>query len=81
MDEAKPPEGYNYWNDPRIHNEGFGGYIHSLVAPSITRMIDIYSCNGVNIRKELIKDLNQDMVKEIENLKDMIKQLQKARNF
>ena len=58
MDEAKPPEGYNYWNDPRIHNEGFGGYIHSLVAPSITRMIDIYSCNGVNIRKELIKEWN-----------------------
>ena len=66
MDEAKPPEGYYYWNDPRIHtlgNDGFGGYIHSLVAPSITRIIDMYSYNGVNIRKEIINEWSDKNLK------------------
>ena len=66
MDEVEPPEGYNYWNDPRIHtlgNEGFGGYIHSLVAPGITKLIDEYAYNGVNIRKEVLNKWNDKNLK------------------
>ena len=66
MDEAKPPEGYHYWNDPRIHtlgNDGFGGYIHSLVSPSITRIIDMYAYNGVDIRNEIISEWNDKNIK------------------
>ena len=66
IDEVKPPEGYNYWNDPRIHklgNNGFGGYIHSLVAPSVIKLVDMYSYNGINIRKEIINEWKDKNIK------------------
>lgn len=59
IEEVKPPPGYNYWNDPRIHtlgDDGFGGYVHSLISQGVTRFIDMYSYNGVNIRKEILNE-------------------------
>ena len=46
-----------YSRNPQIHNLGnigFGGYIHSQVAPFITTFIDKKQYNGRNIRNEII---------------------------
>lgn len=50
-----------YSRNPQIHNLGnigFGGYIHSQVAPFITTFIDKKQYNGRNIRNEIINYLN-----------------------
>lgn len=57
FDEPEPPSGFEYWNDPRIHNfgnVGFGGYIHATVAPYITAIIDNIAYDGRDIRKEML---------------------------
>jgi len=48
-----------YYYDRRIHNLGnigFPGKIHAESALMSTRVIDIIRYNGVNIRKEIMKD-------------------------
>ena len=53
----------NYPYNPKIHtlgNVGFGGKIHARIAPYVTRLIDYNAYNGVNIRREIYKDLIKD---------------------
>ena len=66
LDEPKPPDGYEYWNDPRIHNfgnTGFGGMIHARLAPFITKAIDNIAYDGRDIRKELYHDWTERNLK------------------
>jgi ubiquinone/menaquinone biosynthesis C-methylase UbiE len=52
-----------YYFDSRIHNFGnigFGGHVHSLIAPYATKMIDDKCYNSVNIRQLLLSKYNQD---------------------
>ena len=47
-----------YWRDPRIHNLGNvgfpGGFLHALLAPVATRIIDEAAYGGRNVRAELL---------------------------
>ena len=52
-----------YYFDPRIHNFGnigFGGRIHSIVAPYATKLIDEKCYNSVNIRQVILSNYNQE---------------------
>ena len=52
-----------YYYDSRIHNFGnigFGGHVHSLLAPYATKMIDEKCYNSVNIRQLILSNYNQD---------------------
>ena len=47
-----------YYYNPNMHslgNIGIGGKIHSEIAPFVSKMIDNIRYNGVNIRKEIMK--------------------------
>ena len=47
------PAGNPYWHDERIRqfgNTGLGGWLHALVAPLATRIIDATSYSGVDVR-------------------------------
>jgi len=65
FDEPKPLDGYEYWNDPRIHNlgnTGLGGIIHANIAPIVTKIIDYIAYDGRNIRKEIYYEwVNRDI--------------------
>ena len=55
-----------YYFDSRIHNFGnigFGGHVHSLLAPYATKMIDDKCYNSVNIRQSILSNYNQDFYK------------------
>jgi len=59
FDEPKPPDGYKYWNDPRIHklgNTGFGGIIHANLAPIATKLTDYIKYDGRDIRNEIYNE-------------------------
>lgn len=46
-----------YWRDPRIHNlgnQGFGGMVHSWLAPLSTHIIDRTAYGGRDVRAELL---------------------------
>ena len=52
-----------YYFDPRIHNFGnigFGGHVHSLLAPYATKMIDEKCYHSVNIRQVILSKYNQE---------------------
>ena len=52
-----------YYFDSRIHtfgNIGFGGHIHSLLAPYATKLIDEKCYNSVNIRQLILSKYNQE---------------------
>ena len=52
-----------YYFDSRIHNFGnigFGGHVHSLLAPYATKMIDEKCYNSVDIRQLILSNYNQD---------------------
>ena len=52
-----------YWDDPRIHafgNSGWSGRIHAMLAPSITKLIDNRAYGGIDIRKDINKQLQSD---------------------
>lgn len=64
-----------YYFDSRIHNFGnigFGGHIHSLLAPYATRMIDEKCYNSVNIRQVILSNYNQDFYKKNGRLPKLI---------
>ena len=45
---------HEYWFDDRIHtlgNSGFWGAVHAAVAPLSTKIIDVASYHGVDVRK------------------------------
>lgn len=46
---VRPP----YWEDPRIHSLG-NGKVHATLARAATKLIDLVSYNGRDIRKELL---------------------------
>jgi len=64
-----------YYFDSRIHNFGnigFGGHIHSLLAPYATKMIDDKCYNSVNIRQLILSNYNQDFYKNNGRLPKLI---------
>jgi len=65
IDEPKPPAGYNYWNDPRIHNLGYaglGGIIHANVSPFVIKLINNIVYDGRDIRNEVYREwLSRDV--------------------
>ena len=65
----------NYYFDPRIHNFGnigFGGRIHSIVAPYATKLIDEKCYNSVNIRQVIISNYNQEFYNANERMPKLI---------
>tara|TARA_Y100000591_G_scaffold333389_1_gene376984 strand:+ start:14325 stop:14951 length:627 start_codon:yes stop_codon:yes gene_type:complete len=57
-----------YYYDRRIHNLGhlgFPGKIHAESALMSTRVIDIIRYNGINIRREIMKDYKNDKVLDL----------------
>ena len=64
-----------YYYDLRIHNFGnigFGGHVHSLLAPYATKMIDDKCYNSVNIRQLILSQYNQHFYKNNERLPKLI---------
>jgi ubiquinone/menaquinone biosynthesis C-methylase UbiE len=64
-----------YYFDPRIHNFGnigFGGRIHSIVAPYATKLIDEKCYNSVNIRQVILSNYNQEFYNANERLPKLI---------
>ena len=64
-----------YYYDSRIHNFGnigFGGHVHSLLAPYATKMIDEKCYNSVNIRQLILSNYNQDFYSVNEHLPKII---------
>ena len=45
-----------YWDDPRIHSVGNNTIKAALAAPLITKIIDMAAYDGVDIRKQILKD-------------------------
>jgi len=69
LDEPKPPDGYTYWNDPRIHNlgnTGLGGTVHATIAPIVTKIIDTITYDGRDIRKEIYNEWKNRDVKVLD---------------
>jgi SAM-dependent methyltransferase len=59
FDEPKPPHGYNYWNDPRIHhlgNTGLSGAIHAKISPVISKILNNINYDGRDIRNEIYNE-------------------------
>ena len=70
---STPPT--KYYFDSRIHNFGnigFGGHVHSLLAPYATKMIDDKCYNSVNIRQLILSNYNQDFYKNNGRLPKLI---------
>jgi len=64
-----------YYFDPRIHNFGnigFGGRIHSIVAPYATKLIDEKCYNSVNIRQLILSNYNQEFYNANERMPKLI---------
>ena len=64
-----------YYYDSRIHNFGnigFGGHVHSLLAPYATKMIDEKCYNSVNIRQLILSNYNQNFYSVNEQLPKII---------
>jgi len=64
-----------YYYDSRIHNFGnigLGGYVHSLLAPYATKMIDNKCYNSINIRQLILSKYNQEFYKKYEKLPKLI---------
>jgi len=64
-----------YYFDSRIHNfgnVGFGGHVHSLLAPYATNMIDEKCYNSINIRQLILSQYNQHFYKNNERLPKLI---------
>jgi ubiquinone/menaquinone biosynthesis C-methylase UbiE len=64
-----------YYFDPRIHNFGnigFGGRIHSIVAPYATKLIDEKCYNSVNIRQVILSNYNQEFYNANERMPKLI---------
>ena len=64
-----------YYFDSRIHNFGnigFGGHVHSLLAPYATKMIDEKCYNSVNIRQLILSNYNQEFYNNNERLPKLI---------
>jgi len=64
-----------YYYDPRIHNFGnigFGGHVHSLVAPYATKLIDDKCYNSINIRQAILSKYNQEFYNNYERLPKLI---------
>ena len=48
-----------YKYHPDIHilgNHGHTGNLHSQIVPGVTKFIDVFAYNGMNVRKEILKD-------------------------
>jgi hypothetical protein len=48
--------GEEYWYDQRIHtlgNVGFWGAVHAASAPALTKLIDINSYDGMDVRQKV----------------------------
>ena len=64
-----------YYYDPRIHNFGnigFGGKLHSLLAPYATKLIDNKCYNSVNIRQAILSNYNQEFYNNYERVPKII---------
>ena len=57
-----------YYFDDRIHNMGnigFTGWLHAQVSPFASKIIDNIRYNGNDIRQEVIKNYENEFIKEI----------------
>ena len=54
-------EGYKkpvaYYDDPRVHNFGNNNWFSAVAAPIATKIIDMKAYNGVDLRKQILKDI------------------------
>ena len=58
VDNEHPEE---YWFDSRIHslgNHGFWGAVHAAVSPLATKVIDVASYHGIDMRQQLAQELS-----------------------
>ena len=46
-----------YYDDPRVHSFGNNNWLHAVAAPIATKIIDIKAYNGVDLRKQILKDI------------------------
>jgi len=62
LNNIKKTEYEEWWYDPRIHNFGnigFGGWIHSKIAPYATVFIDNNAYDGKDVRKYAAKKIKK----------------------
>ena len=55
LEGAKEP--IPYWNDPRVHNFGNNSWFSAIAAPIATKIIDVRAYDGVDLRKQILKDI------------------------
>lgn len=60
--------GFNYYNDPRIHQLGNFNHFHAAIAPLSTKIIDKFAYNGVDVRSQLLNNLQKN--KQIKTIAD-----------
>lgn len=58
--------GVPYWKNPSIHNIG-NGRLHAAIAPFATKLIDCLSYKGMDIRAQIIDEIQQQYENEHEN--------------
>jgi SAM-dependent methyltransferase len=64
----------NYWFHPKMHsfgNHGPLGAVHATVAPYVTKLIDVGSYNGENIRDHIAMDLKTKVNKADARIVDL----------
>lgn len=47
-----------YWDDPRVHSFGNNNWISAVAAPIATKIIDMKAYDGVDLRKQILKDIS-----------------------
>jgi Methyltransferase domain len=71
VDKEHPEE---YWFDSRIHtlgNHGFWGAVHAAVCPLATKVIDVASYQGIDVRQQLAQELSTMVGKQKARVLDL----------
>lgn len=71
VDNEYPEE---YWFDTRIHelgNTGFWGAVHAAVSPLATKVVDVVSYHGVDVRQQLAQELSTVVHKQKARVLDL----------
>lgn len=71
VDKEHPEE---YWFDTRIHtlgNHGFWGAVHAAVCPLATKVIDVASYQGIDVRQQLAQELSTMVHKQQARVLDL----------
>jgi hypothetical protein len=71
VDNEHPEE---YWFDTRIHtlgNHGFWGAVHAAMCPLATKVIDVASYQGIDVRQQLAQELSTMVHKQQARVLDL----------